>query len=329
MGRILTPSRRVLRPPYRDFDDLMKHVDDNRLHGIDMECELTLTNKRGKIEGKKSFECHSFVSNFIKLMAVSLKGGIGDEISATDISGEVWTGYNLKSNFDYSNSNWYAKSVLSSGHMPCWTGPIIGTGQTAVSPSDYWLEEPMLHGTLAPPGAASASGSQTSGSKTTLTDSSKAWSTDQWRHYVCKMKTGTASGRRFYIYDNTATQLSFYAISPTPDFRQTTDDRSDNDDYEIWSYGQMTYGDTAFTTPTVDGSNVTLLVTRDFTNGQGSSITVHEFGLQVRYYVKTIADEWAYNDEGDFLIVRDVDGVGVVVQDGEKLSLSYKIITVC
>lgn len=63
-----------------------------------------------------------------------------------------------------------------------------------------------------------ASGTATSGGNTTLTDSTKSWSTDQHLGRVVKITGGTGSGQSKRISANTATQLTVEsAWSTNPD----------------------------------------------------------------------------------------------------------------
>lgn len=330
---ILPQQKKIIRTPYRDFDEVMAAVDDRNEHGIDMFCDITITNKKGKVEGTKSFECHSFVSNFVKLMAISLRGGYAGEISAVDICGEAWTGYNLISNYgSLPGDNWLAKSWLNNSFMPYWSGPIVGTGTTAAAVTDYWMEKPVTHGSevenLTP---SNGSGSVTAETTTySFTDNTKSWSTNAWRYYLCKMTSGAANGRHFIIWTNTSNVLTFRTSnSVQPYMLQYSQDRDVGSNYQILTYGQLTLGDANFTTPTTEGSDTTkLTISRDFTNSQGTAFAIHEFGLQVQYYCVTIDGADTYADGSYFLIVRDVDVSGVTIQDGEKMTLTYRIITV-
>lgn len=55
------------------------------------------------------------------------------------------------------------------------------------------------------------SGTVTAGTTSTLTDSSKAWTVNQWAGYWCFIRFGTGAGEVRQITSNTATALTFYA----------------------------------------------------------------------------------------------------------------------
>lgn len=65
-------------------------------------------------------------------------------------------------------------------------------------------------------------GTATSGSGTTLTDSSKSWTTNQWQNQKVKITGGTGSGQEAFISSNTATVLTLSStLSPPPDATST------------------------------------------------------------------------------------------------------------
>jgi hypothetical protein len=345
---ILVPQKKeVIRTPFRTLDEAMAafNNDDRFNYGIDLFADLTVHRRDGSIRKRERLKCKSFVSNFIKFMNVSFRGGFNQGTSVIDICGQTWgADEELRSNIinvTGNEPNFFAKGYSSVGHMSVWTGPIIGIGTTAVAAADYWLEKPLTHGSavldLTPVGPVSGQGG--SGTFTSvgmwqtgspsMTDSGKAWSTDEWRHYLCKMTSGSANGRHFYIYDNTATTLYPYSgTAADPDFCQNSDDVS-TDNYQILTYGQVTLGDTSFTEPAVSPSDTTkFTISRDFTNNQGSALTIYEFGLQVKYFLRHWDIYYNWTDCGDFLIVRDVDVGGIVINDGEKLTLSYRVVCV-
>lgn len=77
-------------------------------------------------------------------------------------------------------------------------------------------------------GAAVASGVATSGSATTLVNSGKTWTVNQWTNYQCRILSGTGAGQKSKIASNTATTLtiasgatidstSVYEIEPLED----------------------------------------------------------------------------------------------------------------
>ena len=59
-------------------------------------------------------------------------------------------------------------------------------------------------------------GLATSGSTTTLADTTKNWAVNQWAGKRCKLTSGTGAGQEFTIVSNTATTLTFVAITTGP-----------------------------------------------------------------------------------------------------------------
>lgn len=57
--------------------------------------------------------------------------------------------------------------------------------------------------------SAAVTGTATSGSTTTLVDSGKSWTTNQWSGYSCIITEGSAAGKSATIRSNNATQLTF------------------------------------------------------------------------------------------------------------------------
>jgi len=80
--------------------------------------------------------------------------------------------------------------------------------------------------------------------------------------------------------------------------------------------GQLQYGAVTFGDPTCDATTCYFTITRDFSNGSGGDITVHEIGLAVMAY-----------DSGSkyFLAIRDVVSGGISVPNGQTLTLNYRI----
>lgn len=67
-------------------------------------------------------------------------------------------------------------------------------------------------------GIVFASGQATSGTSTTITNSAKNWTPDQWKNYQIRITAGTAAGLTGYILSNTSTQITLTAaLSITPD----------------------------------------------------------------------------------------------------------------
>ncbi len=80
--------------------------------------------------------------------------------------------------------------------------------------------------------------------------------------------------------------------------------------------GQLQYSAVTFGAPSTDGAVSQFTVTRDFANNSGAAVVVYEAGLYCRAYPGT---------EAYFCIVRDVISSGIVVNNGETLTLNYRI----
>ena len=77
--------------------------------------------------------------------------------------------------------------------------------------------------------------------------------------------------------------------------------------------GQLQYSAVAFGAPSEDGVTSQFVVTRDFANNSGATITVEEIGLAIYY---------ASNE--NFLILHDVTG-SINVLNGKTLTVNYQI----
>lgn len=104
-----------------------------------------------------------------------------------------------------------------------WSGALSVTGLTS-SASEWRLNATPAFGNTV------ASGTATSGSATTLVNTGKNWTTNQWTNYQVRITAGTGAGKVATITSNTATQLNFasvttvldntsqYVIEPNDDF---------------------------------------------------------------------------------------------------------------
>lgn len=89
---------------------------------------------------------------------------------------------------------------------------------------------------------------------------------------------------------------------------------------------QFQHGAVTFGLPTSDALKSYFVTTRVFTNGSGNPITVFELGLAVKANTPspfTIATAPALTP-GIFLILRDVVGGGIVVNNGQALTVNYQ-----
>lgn len=100
-----------------------------------------------------------------------------------------------------------------------------------------------------------------------------------------------------------------------------------NTDYSLQSKiangtgsGQLVYGSQQETDPAITAEgNVDFLLTRDFTNSSGATITVNEIGVVIRVYDTGGSARY-------FLILRDVVTAHDVL-NGETLTVQYKLRT--
>lgn len=77
------------------------------------------------------------------------------------------------------------------------------------------------------------------------------------------------------------------------------------------SAGQLSYGASVVNAPTSDSTSTTLILTRDFSNASGGTITVREIGIYSDMGPNT----------GKFCIVRD--NVTIALASGDVLTLNY------
>ena len=87
--------------------------------------------------------------------------------------------------------------------------------------------------------------------------------------------------------------------------------------------GQLQYGGMTFGLPTSNLTTSIFTLTRVFSNASGDAITVYELGVYVNGY-------GARPDAGQlrglfrFMTIRDVIGIGIVIQNGESLTVNYR-----
>jgi len=87
--------------------------------------------------------------------------------------------------------------------------------------------------------------------------------------------------------------------------------------------GQLQYGGMTFGLPTSNLTTSIFTLTRVLSNASGDAITVYELGLYANGY-------GARPDSGQirglfrFMTIRDVIGIGIVIQNGESLTVNYR-----
>jgi len=80
--------------------------------------------------------------------------------------------------------------------------------------------------------------------------------------------------------------------------------------------GQLQYGAVTFGAPASDATTSQFTITRNFANGSGGAITVNEIGLYGKGY-KYVTDYY-------FMTIRDVIGGGILVPNGQTLTVNYR-----
>jgi hypothetical protein len=79
--------------------------------------------------------------------------------------------------------------------------------------------------------------------------------------------------------------------------------------------GQLQYGAVSFGAPASDATTSQFTITRNFANASGGGITVNEIGLYNKFY------------DGDTryaMLIRDVVGGGILVPNGQTLTVNYR-----
>lgn len=99
--------------------------------------------------------------------------------------------------YDVLHDMWYSRSAVSN---------LVGA-----APTDVALERLTENSTLWVQSTAS------SGTTTTLTDTSQSWNTNQWAGFELFIYSGTGRGQVAIITSNTATALTFPTITTAPD----------------------------------------------------------------------------------------------------------------
>jgi hypothetical protein len=113
------------------------------------------------------------------------------------ISGASLTPFYTLQYYDVLHDIWYSKPAL--------------TNIVQAAPSDISMERLTENSSIWVQGIA------TSGTTTSLGDTTQAWTTNQWAGYELYIYSGTGKGQFAIITSNTANALSFSAISTAPD----------------------------------------------------------------------------------------------------------------
>lgn len=81
--------------------------------------------------------------------------------------------------------------------------------------------------------------------------------------------------------------------------------------------GQLNYGAVSFGAPASDSTTSQITITRNFSNASGGDITLTEIGLYCKARDNTGSDRY-------FLIIRDVIGGGILIPNGQTLTVNYR-----
>jgi len=84
--------------------------------------------------------------------------------------------------------------------------------------------------------------------------------------------------------------------------------------------GQLDYGTQEFSEARVVGANVDFLLTRTMVNGSGGTITINEIGIHMQPQTNIGVDTAR-------LMIRDLLGAGVAVDNGETSTVQYTLRT--
>ncbi|MHC4345343.1 MAG: hypothetical protein ACYSUP_11735 [Planctomycetota bacterium] len=307
---ILTPNKKIIHPRNASvtLNDLMRR---RELHAkniaLDVLADVTVREK-GRLVGHEQFRCHSFVSNWMKIMRLMMADCRGDVVNSLD-----GATYNCGEREDAILNITQTASVR--------LGPVIGTGTTTETANDTNLEQQITEGSAAPT-ASALTGTTHSSSSTKFNiydDGGNSISSDQYNQYFIELTSGAFSGQERIIRDTVeASPDRFYLYEEGWGYGGFANDTDvDNVTYKIKSYGMMTHGTVGFTAPEDDGDKTsTMTITRTFANGCGSTLDVTEFGLllKVPYYS-------SYDIRP--LVIRDVKVTPVSIANGQELTLTY------
>lgn len=82
--------------------------------------------------------------------------------------------------------------------------------------------------------------------------------------------------------------------------------------------GQLQYSAVTFGAPSSDATTSQFTVTRNFANGSGAQVTVHELTLVVQSYADS-------NIQYSHMVIRDMIPGGIAVPNGQTLTVNYRI----
>jgi hypothetical protein len=177
---------------------------------------------------------------------------------------------------------------LTAGTGSGQTKSIASNTGTVITVDGNWKTNPSTDSTYVVYwGDLSSTGTATAGTTTTLTDSNAAWGTNQWAGYTVSIDSGTGSGQTATVASNTATALTFAAIT-APDSTSTYSlYKATNVNTQDYAAGAIERHDTAQKeTTTTDAGGVAITLT-------GKSD--HEFRIPVDAASTTISVKVQYD----------------------------------
>lgn len=91
--------------------------------------------------------------------------------------------------------------------------------------------------------------------------------------------------------------------------------------------GQLQHSLTAFGLPTSNATQSHFTITRDFSNASGGDITVNEIGLYQRGREVGVVMHDSSRAMHIFLTIRDTIAGGIVIGNGETLTINYRLVS--
>jgi hypothetical protein len=307
---ILTPNRKIIDPRNAivTLNDLMcKRQQHRKDIALDVMADIAVREK-GELVGHEQFRCHSFVSNWMKIMRLMMADCTGDVVNSLD--GATYTaGY---------RSN-YILNITQTAFPTL--GPVIGTGTTTQTANDTNLEQQITDGSAAPNASALTGTTHANNSSkfAIYDDGGNSISNDEYNQYFIELTSGAFSGQERIIRNTVDATYDYFVLYEESygygGFANNTD--VDNVTYKIKSYGMMTHGTVAFTAPEDDGDKTsTMTITRTFANGCGQTLDVTEFGLRLKV-------PYTSSYRVHPLVIRDVKVTPVSIANGQELTLTY------
>ena len=340
---------RVPKPKYfKTIERAMAEANPADGHGIELLATIDMLDSKGHSEGRESFECKSFVANFMKMLFASMVGGQVDNVV------DIWnTNHTIDCGYSSTFNNWF--DCAGTTQYEFFRGPIIGGssadnggGANNVLPTDYKLTNIIM-----PTSDSLVSQPQNTGeiplvsakncteASSTVFKQAGQWHTG-WNFYkYCLLNIYDTSQNMYFV--RPILQQTNAATSSTVTYAENTiglDSRapivanaivnlatSPADTAAIFTYGQLNFGSTvSFTQTSESNGNINkLAITRTFTNNTTADFVIKEFGLICLAVVTTPTG--LVNFRVPILIIRDVYDTGyTILHDPVKtLSLTYTI----